>query len=168
MAPFREHRTHSRTSCRIPLEFLPWKSRRPFNAMVYNVSDDGAYIETSHPVDPGENVLIHLARRMPDEVAGRVPRENAGMIRWARPMHRGRSRLYGAGIRFYYPELMDEIEEGSGLNYFCDLCGRSLGFGEIRQLQSLIWICPSCSDAVEKLPEALYKTASRYLMGNVL
>ena len=73
MAPFREHRTHSRISCRIPLEFMPWKSHRPCSAIIYNVSDDGAYIETRSEIDPGENVLIHLMRKMPDEIANRCP-----------------------------------------------------------------------------------------------
>jgi hypothetical protein len=168
MAPFREHRTHSRISCRIPLECLPWKSSRPFSATVYNVSDDGAYIETSHEVKPGENILIHLARNMPDEIAEIVPNENAGMVRWSRPMRRGRNRLYGAGVRFYYPELMDNIDESSSLKYYCDMCGRSLSLGDIRQHQGLIWMCPLCSDYIEGLPEVLYNTASRYLIGNVL
>jgi ribosomal protein L37AE/L43A len=147
---------------------MPWKSHRPCSAIIYNVSDDGAYIETRSEIDPGENVLIHLMRKMPDEIANRVPRENAGMIRWSRPVHRGRSRLYGAGVRFYYPEFKDRIEESSSLKYFCDMCGKPLDLKNIRQNQGPIWMCPSCSDCLESLPDSLFATASRYLMGNVL
>ncbi len=168
MAPFREHRTHSRISCRIPLEFLPWKSSRSCSGVIYNVSDDGAYIETGYEIDPGENILIHLTRDMPGEIAERVPSDNAGMIRWSRTVRRGRNRLYGAGVRFYYPELMDKLEEGSGPKYFCDMCGKSLDLKNVRLHRGLVWMCPLCSDHVENLPDSLYRIASRYLMGNVL
>lgn len=168
MAPFRENRTHSRVNCRIPLKYLPWKSSRSFNATIYNVSDDGAYIETCHAVKPGESILIRLTTDMPDDIADIIPSENAGLVRWSRTMRTGRSRLYGAGVRFYYPELVDKIEKSSGLKYSCDVCGKSLGLRDIKQRQGLIWMCPLCSDNIEDLPEALYKATTRYLIGNVL
>ncbi len=168
MAQIREHRTHPRTYCRIPLDCLSKQSDQSFHATVFNLSDDGVYLETDHVVRPGENILIHAAQEVPEEVACKEFEDNVGIIRWSSYMEQGEHHLFGAGVKFYYPDMMEDLKEVRGLTYYCDMCGRTIRFTDVQQSKGIIWMCPRCNAYVENLPKALNETTSRFLIGNVL
>lgn len=168
MAPLREHRTRTRTDCRIPLECAAGRSGRPFQAVVHNISDDGAYLETDREIKRGDNIFIHALQQASLEAGCEQINYNAGMIRWSRAIERNGELVFGAGVRFFYPELMKEIEEVQEIKYFCDLCGKSLSIRSISRLQGPISMCAHCNDYIDRLPDKLYDTTTRYLMGNAL
>ncbi len=96
-------------------------------------------------------------------------RDGTGVVQWSRPVRIGRRRLYGAGVRF---RVREEIEEGTGKHrgvvYQCDLCDVTISLWDVRQQQDSAWLCPRCRGRFKRLPEAVSRTAVRYLIGNAL
>lgn len=168
MAQIRENRMHSRMYCRIPLECLSKQSDQSFQATVFNVSDDGVYLEADRELRPGENILIHTAQEVPKEVTCKELEDNVGIIRWTRYMEQEGHHLFGAGLKLYYPDMMEDLKDLESLTYYCDMCGTTIRFTDVQQSKGIIWMCPRCNTYVENLPQALYETTSRFLIGNVL
>lgn len=168
MAQSRENRMHSRTNCRIQLECLVKQSEKPFQATVFNVGNDGVYLETDRELKPGEDILIHTSRKAPEETAFQELGDNAGIIRWSRYMGQGAHHIFGAGVKFYSPKMMEDFKGPDSLICYCDMCSKGLSLTDARKSTGIVGMCPGCNTYVENLPEALQKTASRFLIGNVL
>lgn len=167
MTADQEHRTQSRLSCRIPMEYTLRRSHRPYRAVVYNISDTGLYAETERELRPGQDVRIHISRGIPEEFMGASLRDQSGIIRWTVPMSRGGRHLYGVGIRLSEPLYGRRFEGLPDVQYFCDVCGEQLSHRQVRKV-GLVWVCPSCSEWARRLPVAVCKVTSRHLIGNVI
>jgi hypothetical protein len=171
MAPLTEHRLHPRNWARIPsdVECVSCDLDECFQATIYNVNGDGLYLETPHPLEKGEGILIHTLQQVPDSLTdGRDIDANAGVVRWSRAMERNGARLYGAGVRFFYPDLREDREAQDLFENYCDICMKAVGrrIGVLRS--DCVWMCPKCSDFLDHLPRDLYVITMRYLIGNVL
>ncbi len=170
MGQISEHRTHTRKDCRIPLEVeCPARGRAfPREAMLYNVSEEGIYLETEQELRPGEPVHIHLAQEIPRVLECVHLYDCNGTIRWSTQRKVGRHRLYGAGVRFYFsPATGGEVEEGPGIVRRCDMCGEKISLWDARQ-QGPAWLCRECRKCLERYPGVIYRVTTRYLIGNVL
>ena len=171
MALFRDHRAHMRTQCRIPLEIR--RSVRgtagACGATLYNVSEEGIYIETEQKFGTGERVHIHPIQQVPRASGCAHLYDATGVVQWSRPVRIGRRRMYGAGVLFH---VREEIEEETGerrsVVYQCDLCGVTISLWDVRQQQDSAWLCPRCRGSFKRLPEAIGRTVVRYLIGNAL
>lgn len=170
MGQISEHRTHARKDCRIPLEVECTARGRvfPCEATLYNISQEGIYLETDQELRPGEPVHIRLIQEVPRVLECAHLYDCNGTIRWSRQHKIGRHRLYGAGVRFYFSAVTGEIiEEGPGIVCKCDMCGETISLWDARQ-QGPAWLCPACRRCLERYPEALSRVTTRYLIGNVL
>ncbi len=170
MGQISEHRTHKRMDCRIPLELECTARGRvfPCEATLYNVSEEGIYLETDKELRAGEPVHIRLIQEVPRVLECVHLYDCNGTIRWSRQHKIGRHRLYGAGVRFYFsPATGEMIEEGPGIACQCDMCGETISLWDARQ-QGPAWLCRACRRCLEKYPETIYRVTARYLIGNVL
>lgn len=167
MTTDQEHRTQSRISCRIPMEYTFKRSRKPYRATVYNISDTGLYAETERELKPGQDIRIHIHQDVPEEVVHAPLEDQSGIIRWSVPMSRGRHQLYGVGIILSHPGVIRGFEGLPDVQYFCDVCGEQLTYRQVRKV-GLIWMCPRCSEYVRHLPVAVCRVTSRHLIGNVI
>jgi hypothetical protein len=171
MAPFTEHRMHPRHKARIPsdVECVSCDLDECFRATICNVNGDGLYLESTHPLDMGEGILVHTLQRIPERFTdGRDIDANAGIVRWTKAMERNGGHLYGAGVRFFYPGTREDREAVSLFNSYCDLCSRAVGRKIGSQRDDFLWMCPRCNESIDHLPREIYRTTVRYLIGNVL
>jgi hypothetical protein len=171
MAPFTEHRMHPRNKARIPsdVECVSCDLDECFRATIINVNGEGIYIETAHPLDMGEGILIHTLQQVPGRLTdGRDIDDNAGIVRWTRAMERNGRQLYGAGVRFFYPGMREDQEAQGLFQNYCDLCSKAVGRMIGVQRSDFLWMCPRCSEFVDQLPRELHCITVRYLIGNVL
>jgi hypothetical protein len=171
MAPFTEHRMRPRNRTRIPsdVECVGCGLDDCFRATIYNVNGEGLYLETDHPLDRGEGVLIHTLQRVPGGLTeGRDIDANAGIVRWTRSMERNGRHLYGVGVRFFYPGMGQDRDAQDAFEYYCDLCSKAVGRKIGVRRSDYLWMCPGCNEFVEHLPVELHSVTLRYLIGNVL
>jgi hypothetical protein len=171
MASFTEHRTHRRNRTRTPsdVECVSCDAEQVFNATICDVTGDGLYLESAHPFDRGEGILIHTLQHVPERLTeGRDIDANAGIVRWTRAMERDGKALYGAGVRFFYPGLREDREAQNLFEHYCDVCSKAVGRKIGVQRSDYLWMCPKCSVFIDTLPTDLYFIAVRYLIGNVL
>lgn len=171
MAPFREHRTHTRLQCRVPLELksTAQKKKRAYEATIYNVSQDGVYIETSRELEPGEQVHLHLEQLVPRVLECGHLSDSTGVIRWSRPTEIGRHRMYRAGIRLFLPRIGENAVEGHpGVLYYCDMCGITVSLWDVRRQKGPVWLCSHCERHLERYQETVCRVMTRYLIGNAL
>ncbi len=167
MALDREHRTHQRMSCRIPMEYTFRRSHKAYQATVYNVSDDGLYVETDRELRPGQDIRISIRQDMPEGFTHLALDDQSGIIRWSLPVTSGRRHVYRAGIRISSPGMKRTFQGLPEAQYFCDICGEQVSYRQVRKV-GLIWMCPHCSEYVTHLPVAVRRVASRHLIGNVI
>ncbi|HNY65137.1 MAG TPA: hypothetical protein PKM41_06835 [Deltaproteobacteria bacterium] len=171
MAPFTEHRVHIRNRTRIPsdVECVSCGLDDCFRATIYNVNGDGLYLESDHPLDRGQGILIHTLQHVPAGLTdGRDIDDNAGIVRWTRSMERNGRQLFGAGVRFFYPGLGEDREALDAFEYYCDLCSKAVGRKIGMRRSDELWMCPRCSTFVDHLPTEIHYVTMRYLIGNVL
>lgn len=168
MASANEHRESSRVTCRIPLgvECIACRQSECFDAMIYNITEKGFYLETDHLLVQGDSIHIHAVRNVPEITVCNAIRDNTGLIRWARHMKHGPYR-YGAGAAFSYPDPARGYVVRTKSLYFCDVCGGRIHKREIRSDHG-VWMCPHCSREIEDLPGKLLDTTERFLTGNAL
>jgi hypothetical protein len=101
---FGEQRKQMRAQCRIPLGLActSYKTNMPFQVTIYNINDNGLYLETTRELEPDDEILIHAVNHTPLGITARLLSENVGIIRWLKTIQRGNSHFtYGAGISFY-------------------------------------------------------------------
>jgi hypothetical protein len=171
MAPFTEHRVHPRNRIQIPsdVECVTCDLDQSFQATICDVNGDGLYLETDHPIDMGEGILIHALQHVPESLTeGRDIDDNAGIVRWIRSMEKNGMQLYGAGVSFFYPGMREDREALDLFEYYCDLCSKAVGRKFGVQRGDFLWMCPKCSQSIDGLPRELYSVTVRYLIGNVL
>lgn len=170
MTPFREHRTHSRMQCRVPLKvvFQARRGRTTHEAVLYNVSEEGVYLETDHEFKPGDRVDVHPVQRVPRVLQSIHLGELPGTIQWSRSSHAGRHRVYCAGVRFEPARAArEEAAEPPGFVYLCDLCGEAITT-RFPGTAEPVWLCPECRRHLEGFPEPIVRITVRHLIGNVL
>lgn len=167
MAFGQENRTQQRLNCRIPMEYTFRRSHKPYQATVYNISDDGLYVETNRELRPGQDIRIFIRQDMPEGFTHLALDDQSGIIRWSLPATTGRRHVYRAGIRLSSPEVQRAFQGLPGTQYFCDICGEQISYRQVRK-EGLIWMCPYCSEYVMHLPAGIRRVASRHLIGNVI
>lgn len=170
MSTFRDHRTHSRMPCLAHLEVdcKGCRTRGRIKGMMYNMSDEGLYLEAQGRVSPGSKVIIQDVRAQDEGDTYAALKGNAGVVRWARPIERQKRGLFGYGIWLYYPDLAEGFEALRDIRFYCDMCGQPVKIGNLKGQKGPLWMCPRCNDFVESLPDVLGEELDRYLMGNVL
>jgi hypothetical protein len=171
MASFTEHRMHPRNRARIPsdVECVSCDADQIFNATIVNVSGDGLYLESNHPFGMGDGVFIHTLEHVPERLTdGKNIDAHAGIVRWTRAMERGGKQLYGAGVRFFYPGMLEDREAQNLFEYSCDVCSKAVGRRVGVRRSDYLWMCPKCSEFIDTLPSDLHFITVRYLIGNVL
>ncbi|HON39357.1 MAG: PilZ domain-containing protein [Desulfomonilia bacterium] len=167
MAFGQENRTHQRLNCRIPMEYTLRRSRKPYQATVYNISDGGLYVETDRELRPGQDIRISIHQDMPEGFNHLALDDQSGIIRWSLPATTGRRRVYRAGIRLSSADVRRAFQGLPEVQYFCDVCGEQVSYRQVRKAE-LIWMCPHCSEYVKRLPGDICRMAYRHLIGNVI
>lgn len=168
MRPVNEQRELPRMTYRAPLgvECLACRQGECFDAMIYNVTEKGFYLEADHLLLQGESLHIRAVRNIPEIRFFNAIRDGMGTIRWARRMNHG-PHLYGAGAAFLYPDAVSGYVVRSKSRYFCDVCGRRIRKRELHPDQ-VVWMCRHCNREIGELPEKLHDMTERFLSGNAL
>jgi hypothetical protein len=67
-------------------------------AMMYNYSLDGIYLESEHPARPGSDICIKMVNRSPDTCDG-----YRAQVKWCKKIDRPDISCYGIGVQYSRP-----------------------------------------------------------------
>lgn len=168
MAGFTEQRHCIRESCRIPLIFAFHRSHTYYDATVMNISKDGMYLETRKRLRAGSGIRIRLEGTDATvcEEKRFLEMDNATVL-WCTGVEKGDGRFFGAGISFNLSDIVASEEEGAGIEYHCDMCGKKMNAGEFQKIQGRVCLCAICHEYLSTFPEALRKRCiERFLTVN--
>jgi hypothetical protein len=169
MAESAEHRGCTRQTCNFPLKFALQHSRAYLDATVFNISEQGIYLEADSKLKPGADITIRLT----DVDANGLERLSIEMskatIIWCAKVEKGGGHFYGAGINFPAAEMSLPADSASYIEYHCDMCGKRMDENEVIKIHDNICFCTVCHIYLDSFPEALRKRCiERFLMGNYL
>lgn len=94
------HRAYARVYETAPIVYAETPCRVYRKAMLYNLSKDGAYFETSRAIQPG--TALRLKIRNPDEAlsSGLAERVINATVIWCKTFQQGTTELYGVRVKF--------------------------------------------------------------------
>jgi hypothetical protein len=164
-----EKRSCVRRSVDTPLYFDLPREDRSGVARLLNISPQGVFFESDHPVKPGQDIHL-VVPSMPSEALLQSPyAAYQASTCWYAELSHKRRPSYGVGA-----QLLDKIEEMKRFSVLeqpieCDLCCKSFQTGSILRWGQTVRLCTSCSDHLAGIPEGVIRSSVlRFLDGNVL
>jgi hypothetical protein len=169
MAGSIEQRACARKSCQIPLKFAVQKSDKYFDATMFNISDEGIYMEARQKLSPGDDIWIKM---MDNEDVGSGKRfleiKEATVI-WSALFKKDNGSFYGAGINMGVTDILGRTQVSPDIEYHCDMCGKRVKTKEFQKRIDCVCLCSVCSEYLNSFPESLRKRCiERFLLGNAL
>jgi Tfp pilus assembly protein PilZ len=76
-----------------------------YGATMYNFSKDGLYFEADYLLEPDDEIFIGIENSPYASAPGAYECYRA-KVRWRKDLDTGRSRNYGYGVQFYYPNYI--------------------------------------------------------------
>lgn len=138
-------------------------------AVIYNISRDGLYFETSCSIQDGQDVYVKFYNEATRVADGEVQREYQAKVKWCREISSDENKpCFGLGLHIINEEHIDSIESSAECSTNCDKCGVILS-GKISKTEDLPTLCKKCYDHFKTFPDGELKSCiENYLMGNVL
>lgn len=162
-----EQRDCTRESCHISLLFAEQQSQTYHEATVFNISEEGMYLEARRKLSAGDDIRIRPADTDARGLEKPCVEMNNATVVWCTEVEKGGGQLYGAGISFSAVDIIVPGEKSSDIEYHCDMCGKRMNAGEFKKIQDSICLCPICHEYLNSFPELLRRWCiERFLMGN--
>ena len=162
-----EQRDSTRDLCHIPLLFARQQSQTYHEATVFNISEEGMYLEAQRKLSAGDDIRIRLTDTDAHGLEKPCIEMNNATVVWCAEVEKYGRQLFGAGISFSAVDIIVPEEDFSDIEYHCDMCGKRMSAGEFKKIQDSICLCPICHEYLNSFPESLRKWCiERFLMGN--
>jgi hypothetical protein len=169
MAESVEQRACARKSCQIPLKFAVQKSDKYFDATIFNMSDEGMYMEARQKLSPGDDIRIKM---MNTEEVGSEKRSleiKEATIIWSALFKKDDGNFYGAGISMGITDILGLTRVSTDIEYHCDMCGKKVKTKEFQERKDCVCLCSVCNEYLDSFPESLRRRCiERFLLGNAL
>ncbi len=163
-------RNYPRFFCEEPVLFSAYETENYQKATMYNIGEDGMYIETTAPLERGADVCIKLTDLSMCKMDSNDPNGYRGEVKWINTTEEDASPVYAAGIMF---KVKGQFCDGGcieKMGYPCEICRKNMA-DEMTSRESLEYerVCSSCYDKiVESRDEKIKKTIEKIIEGNVV
>ena len=162
-------RAYSRNPHKAPIMYTNYDTENYYNAKVYNSSQGGVYFESERALQPESDICIKMVTHSSEEPGSEACKAFRARVKWCEKRNKGGISCYGIGIQYLAKSHTVYGGKVHGLSCSCDLCGKKVPSEEILEIGDLAYLCSSCFNYLEDLPEGKTKeSVKEFLIGNVI
>ncbi len=165
-----KNRSYPRFFCEEPILFTAYDTENYQKAIMYNIGEDGMYIESTAPLERGADVCIKMTGLSSGKIDFKDCNGYRGEVKWAHAIGKDTPPVYCAGILFKVKGQFCDggcIEE---MGYPCEICRKNMAdetaCGESMKYEL---VCPACYSKINECSDKrATKTIENLIEGNVV
>ena len=164
-----QKRVHSRDALEAPIMYTNYDTENYCPAKMYNTSLNGMYFESERALQPESDICIKMVTHSSEEPGSEACKAFRARVKWCEKRNKGGISCYGIGIQYLAKSHTVYGGKVHGLKCSCDLCGEKVPSEEIFELEDPVYLCSSCFNYLEDLPEGKTKeSVKEFLIGNII
>ena len=162
-------RVYSRNPHEAPIMYTNYDTENYYNAKMYNSSLGGVYFESERALQPESDICIKMVTHSSEESGLEDCKDCRARVKWCEKRNKSGISCYGIGIQYLAKSHTVCGGKVHGLSCSCDLCGEKVPSEEILESEDLVYLCSSCLNYFEDLPEGKIKeSVKEFLIGNII
>jgi hypothetical protein len=167
--PTLKKRAHSRNAYEAPIMYTNYDTENYCPAKMYNTSLNGMYFESERALQPESDICIKMVTHLSEETEPEACKACRARVKWCQKIDKSGISCYGIGIQYLAKSHTVDGGKVHGLSCTCNLCGEKVPSDEILEIEDFVYLCHSCFNYLEGLPEGQIKESIKeFLIGNVI
>jgi hypothetical protein len=164
-----QKRVYSRNADEAPIMYTNFDTENYYHAIMYNSSPGGVYFESEGALQPGSDICIKMVTHSSVEPGPEACKACRARVKWCEKRNKSGISCYGIGIQYLAESHTVISGKIHGFSCSCDLCGEKVASDEIFEIEDHVYLCNSCFNYFEDLPEGKIKESIKEcLIGNVI
>ncbi len=165
-----KNRSYPRFFCEKPILFSTYEKNNFHEAVMYNIGEDGMYLESSVLLDSGADIYIKLTELSSCKMNSKDFNGYRGEVKWINTIEENADTVYGAGIllkvkgHFYLGGSFEKM------GYPCEICRKNISDEKIIPgNKDYELICSTCCSRIDGWQDRIAKGyIESFIEGNVL
>ncbi len=165
-----KNRSYPRSFCEAPVLFTPYETENYQKATMYNIGEDGMYMETTAPLERGADVCIKLTEFSSCKKDSVNCDGYRGEVKWIHTNEKNTPPVHCAGILF---KVKGRICNGGcieAMGFPCEICRKNMA-DETTRRDSMEYelVCPTCYSKIVECRDGKFTSGIENIIeGNVV